>query len=70
MWLPVGSLGAVKMYSVIDSPLENSQANCLSAGSASCVYVQYGNVCFFTITIISVYNEQIYNLASRGQITG
>ena len=27
------------MYSVIDSPLENSQANCQSAGSASCVYV-------------------------------
>ena len=23
-------------------------------------------LCFFTITIISVYNEQIYNLASTG----
>ena len=27
-------------------------------------------LCFFTITIISVYNEQIYNLPSTGQITG
>ena len=50
---------------------ETENANYLSAGivwSGACAV--WKCLCFFTITIISVYNEQIYNLPSTGQITG